>query len=74
MKLYLMKFLQLRKGAKKAIIKSKENNKQKLSVVFLIRADRVKFKPLIVFKGAHKGKTPKEVKSLSNEEIAYCAQ
>jgi hypothetical protein len=62
------------KGAKKAIIKSKGQTKQKVTGLFLIRADGVKCKPLIVFKGSSKGRIAKEVKGFNNEHITCCAQ
>ena len=40
------------KGTKRALIKSKGQTKQKVTGLFFIRADDIKSKPLLVFKGA----------------------
>ena len=42
--------------------------------MFLIRADGIKCKPLVVFKGAQKGRIAREVNNFSNEEKECCAQ
>ena len=59
---------------KRRIIKSNGQSKQKVTGLFLIRADGIKCKPLIIFKGAYKGRIAKEVKSYSNDEILCCTQ
>ena len=42
--------------------------------MFLIRADGIKCKPLVVFKGAQKGRIAREFNNFTNGEIVCCAQ
>ena len=63
-----------KKGVKRGIIKSSGQSNQKLTGLFLIRADRIKCKQLIIFKGAYKRRIAKEVKSYINDEILCCTQ
>ena len=62
------------KGAKRALIKSKDQTKQKVTGLFLIRTDGIKWKPLIVFKGTPKRRIEREGKLFNNWNIACCIQ
>ena len=63
-----------KKGSKLVPLKTKGQTKEKITGFFLARADGKRCMPLIVYKGAPKGKIFREVNSFNNDNIICVTQ